>query len=365
MHIKQITFYNGMKIIVTNCYKVNRFLYCYYWFNNCWFPTVLDYFAILDICEYKSFKFNNRNYQRSHNTYGRAYSGGSDIFTNTENGIKLTSVSAPGGNISLTSGTVVPPVFPDINPNWFYTGFPTNVSVGALDGNLVDYIPIYFYATKNGTESFTLPKLPDRVGYLDSDNVFTETLVYNSSFKKGDLLFTLLLDKNDPACANSKINNKSYWNLLTEFSNIDPGSTATKTITITSGITKQESYSMSLSIGSKVGIEAGLEGIGKISAEISSQLSNSFNSSVSITQQITTTDTVEFKAQPRTQRIATYQFIERFTIDAADPLKEKVNSFNNATKNYVANFAKADFEAVPFDYGSRYFAKAFVLEPTN
>lgn len=354
MITKYVTFYNGITIPIKNYYRVGRFLYCYYWFNNAWTPTILDCLLIKNICNTHPYFYKMR-----------AYNGDSELLTNTKTGIKPVSVATPGGNIAVALGTVIPPVFPPINPNWFYTGFPTNIPVGSENGDLVDYIPIYFYATRNGTEKFTLPKLPDRLGYLDSNNVFTETLVWDKPFKKGDLLFTLLLDKNNPACAGSKINNMSYWNLLTEFSNIDPGSTATKTITITSGITKQESYSMSLSIGSKVGVEAGIEGIGKISAELSTQLSTSFNSNVSITEQITTTDTVEFKAQPRTQRIATYQFIERFKIDAANPLKEKVNSFNDPTKNYIANFAKADFQGTPFNYGSRYFAKAFVLEPIS
>ncbi|KEH91295.1 hypothetical protein Z965_00065 [Clostridium novyi A str. BKT29909] len=364
MNTFYITLFNGLTLMVKPTEILGKYLYCYHWFNNSWIPISLNIDSISDIRNLTILENTLPNYNvYSIKSMYRTDSGGTELLLNTSGGFKTTQLLKQGANANFQSGTVIAPVFPKIDPNWFYTGFPTKVPVGNAKGNLIDYIPIFFYATRDGNEKFTLPTIPGRIGFLDKNNEFKDTIIWNGPFKKGDLLFTLLLDKNDPSANGSKILNNSYWNLLTEFSNIDPGSSATKSITITSGITKTESTSLGLSIGSRIGLEIGLESIGKISAELSTQLSTSFNTSVSITQQITTTDTVEFKPQPRTQRIATYQFIEQYEIDAAQPLKDKISFFNDATKNYIANFTKAEFNPTSFDYSSRYFAKAFVLEP--
>lgn len=406
MYADYITLSNGLTVLIKEAYRTEDAINCYYLFNDIWVPTTLDVNSIVNIrsvqldepevpmfdnfsedCCYRnscSFEetsnsypcfgknnnkfFTNENSSESNNeffTNGENGENNSELFTNTENGIEDISPNLSKGlNASMPNfGTVIAPVFPKIQSYWFYTGFPTKLNVGGANGNLIDFIPIFFYATKDGNETFTLPKLPDRLGYLDQNNNFTESLFWSGPFKKGNLLFILLLDKNDPSTVGSKLANHSYWSLLTEFSNIDPGSTASKSITISSGISKEQSEEMSFSIGSRVSVEIGIEDIAKVSAELSSQLSSSFSTSVSISKQITTTDTVEFKAQPRTQRIATYQFIEQYEIDAANALKEKLANFNDKNKNYIANFAKADFQVKPFDYESRYFAKAFVLEP--
>lgn len=260
-------------------------------------------------------------------------------------------------------GTVVAPVFPKIQDNWFYTGFPGSLAAGGKNGSLVNFIPITFTAKKSDKFHFILPPLPDRVGYLDMEGKFSESLDFETSFTKGQMLFTLLLKKDDPACKDSLITNSSYWKLMTEFSGIDPGSTASKSISITSGISKIDSFNMGLSIGATIGVKAGLEGIAEVTAEFSEQLSLSFGTSVTVSQQVTTTDTVEFKAQPVEQRIATYQFYENYEIKGAKPLKDKVNYFNNPKYNAIANIATADYVPKAYDYQTRYFRKAFVLQP--
>ncbi|AYF54632.1 hypothetical protein DFH04_07920 [Clostridium novyi] len=377
MNANYITLFNGLTLLIKPSHKLGKSLYCYHWFNNSWVPIKLDINTIADMRYVKLHEPTMSVYNDSveemfnaklreglstiPNTYSQAKSGGSELLTNTQSGIKTMPVMSTGTKPSY--GTVISPVFPKVDSNWFYTGFPGKLTVGGANGNLIQYIPIFFYATRDGNEKFTLPTVPGRIGYLDTNNSFQDTIVWDGPFKKGQLLFTLLLDKNDPSCKDSKVNDTSYWNLLTEFSNIDPGSGASKSISITSGITQSQGFTMGLSVGAKVGVEFGLEGIGKISTELSTQLSTSFSVGVSISQQISTTDTVEFKPQPKTQRISTYQFIEQYKIEAAQPLKTKINSLNDKNKSYVANFAQGKFEPNPFDYGSRYFAKAFVLEP--
>ncbi|AWZ48927.1 hypothetical protein C3495_08925 [Clostridiaceae bacterium 14S0207] len=378
MKANYATLDNGSTIIIKADYRLGDQLYFHYWFKNSWIPTSININKIArmrpiklheptmtpydDSAQKAFFAKMTDGFTNIPNTYRVGTNGGNELFTNNPSGIRPMLLKSTG--TAPNTGTVVYPVFPKIEPNWFYTGFPAKLTVGGAKGNLVEFVPIFFYAKRDGNEKFTLPKLPDRIGYLDNNNVFTETLVWDGPFKKGGLMFTLLLDKNSPVCAGSKLNDTSYWNLMTEFSNIDPGSTATKAITITSGITKTQGFSMGLSIGSRIGVEVGIEGIAKVTAELSVQLSTSFSTEVAISQQISTTDTVEFKAQDRTQRISTYQFIEQYNIDAAAPLKQKVDSLNDKNKNYVANFAEGKFQPAPFNYGSRYFAKAFVLEPT-
>lgn len=365
MDIKHVTFHNGLSILLCPIQQQESMLYGYYLLNGYWMPTVLDVHTINTIKDTVS----DYNHYISHmipealkqantppssfidipGTYRFSRAGGSELFTNNPTGFEPMQPQLLGGSGSPSDtkgnnfGTVVAPVFPKVEPNWYYTGFPAKVAVGGSQGNLIDYIPIYFYATRDGNEKFTLPKLPDRLGYLDTNNTFTETLVWDGSFKKDQLLFVVLLDKKDPACAGSKVNNNSYWGLMTEFSNIDPGSTASKTITITSGVSKEKSFTFSTSIGMKITAKAGIPGIVELSQEFSASLSTSFGSKIDVSSQVTTSDTVNFQAQDKTQRIATFQFFEQYNINAAKPLQDKVKDYNNKSKNYVANFAHLKF----------------------
>ncbi|KEI05442.1 hypothetical protein [Clostridium botulinum] len=366
MNGNYVTLFNGLTLLIKPTHRIGQFLYCYHWFNNSWVPLELNMNIISDM-RYVKFAEPTNPYNTSINNFFN------DTVTNTFTSIPntLDSYLASGKKIftnisthtdKTRSDTVICPVFPEIESEWFYKGFPSKLKVGGTNSNLIKYIPIHFYATKNGNETFTLPKLPDRLGYLDSNNHFSQTFVWKGPFKKGNLLFTVLLNKNDSACKGCRLNNSSYWNLITEFDDAGAESKDKKSLTLTSGIKENECYSMALSIGSHISTNSNKNNRYKIYNKLSSELSESFNSNVSILEEITTNSSIEFKPQSKPQRIAAYQFVESFKIDIDDLLQEKIKFFNNSDINFVANFTKAKFEEKVFDYNTHYFAKAFVLD---
>lgn len=288
--------------------------------------------------------------------------GGSELFTISNN--KSIYQQSSENVMQSNYGTVIRPIFPDTNACWYYSGFPSKLNVGKKEGDLIDYIPICFYATRNGNETFILPKLPDRIGYINTNNEFSESLSWNGSFKSGQLMFTLLLYKNDSCCKGSVVTNNSYWSLMTEFSKVNPNVTASKTITVTSGIPKQEIYNFETSIGSSTLIKSQLKDINEISKILTINLRKTFNVTIEISEQSSTTDTVTFKSRPVQNRIAIFQFYESFRINPAQPLMDKISDLNNKKYNYLAKFSKATFRPLEFQYNTKYFAKAFVLKPS-
>ncbi|KEI10222.1 hypothetical protein Z957_00380 [Clostridium sp. K25] len=363
MNGNYVTLLNGLTLLIKPTHRIGQSLYCYHWFNNSWVPLELTINTISDMRYVKfdeptnpySDYFNDNitnNFTSLPNINESYVTGGKEIFTSINT---YTDKSR--------SDTVISPVFPEIQPNWFYEGFPSKLIVGGTNSDLIKFIPISFYATRNGNETFTLPKLPDRLGYLNSDNDFVETLVWKGPFKKGSLLFTVLLNKNDSYCQGCKLNNSSYWNLITQCNDISAKSKAKKSLTLTSGIKKNECYSMALSIGSYISTNSNINNTSKIYSKLSCELSKAFNSNVSILEETTTTSSIEFKPQSKSQKIATYQFVESFKIDTDDLLQEKIKFFNNSDINFVSNFTESKFQEKVFDYNTHYFAKVFVLNP--
>lgn len=359
MNVNYITLFNGLTLLIKPTCRLGQSLQCYHYFNNSWIPLELNINAIADM---RNIEIFDSEPPKEHLTINNSTStnSGKKIFKNTTMDIKFINLES---SKESSKDTVISPVFPEIDSNWFYTGFPSKLKVGGTSGNLIEYIPIYFYATKDGNEMLTLPKLPDRLGYLDKNSVFHEDLIFEGPFEKGDLLFTLLLNKNTPSCSKCKIINTSYWKILSEYSNIDARSETNKSITFTSGTAVDNRDSMALCIGSNIADNSLSKTNHEILDKISNDLSHSFNSNVCISEELTTTHTIRFKPQPKAQRIATYQFVEKYTLDSTDSLEENISFFNNKTKNFIATFAKGKFEARSFNYNTNYFASAFVLNP--
>ena len=396
MLVSYITFYNNKKIIVKPAYRDGRFLYGHFYEDGRWSKTRIDmrYVGKLEsrevkfingrLCEnidedrvrevvgvyYKNgVKYKEENTympdeegksEENPKLYAYVNPGGSEIFINAMQGI----VPSVGNNVENTgSGTVTSPKFPQVDSKWYEEGFPLQIYIDKKEGKLIDYIPVDFYAIKDGEEKFVLPKLSDRLGYLDCNDNFSEELQWEGSFTRGQFMFTLLLDKSHMCCNDSKVYSNAYWELITELSDIKAGEGVTKEITIKSGITKPQSVELSAAIGSRVGFDADLEEIGSISSELSYQLSSCFDVGVSLTQQVSTTDKVVFLPQERDQRIATYQFIEKYTLIAGDTLEERIIDLNNTKKNPLANIARAEIQGNSYDYPSKYYAKVYVLKP--
>lgn len=326
--------------------------------------------------------YNNYNYYRyMYPFYARMFgyypllrkqsNSGSSILIN--NGTSLIAANPGGGLLKGASSggdTPVPVIFPDADPSWFYNGYPGVVDAGTADGTLVDYIPVSFYAKYSGKVQIALNENPDLyVGYIDHNGNFTKTISYNqANFNKGDFVFATLVNKTAKIAVDSKIENRSYWSLLSEVSNILPGQTLSKAVSVTTGVTNQESKTFSTTVGATVGFKAGFSG-SEISASLSTSLTKSFSSSVSVTTQQTITDTINFPAQDRKQRAALYQFIEKYNMK---PGKQLVlwRDYLNSTQTqesivFSKQFVCSIQQPPPFDYPSKYYATSFILEPSS
>lgn len=332
-----------------------------YYFN----PMVYNY--------YKTMAQSGMPYMMN-TTPNRQTNSGATILIN--NGSKLSPMvskaTTPGGLKGAEAsggGSPVPVIFPKADPNWYLYGYPGTVDAGKADGGLVDYIPVTFYARNSGKIYIGMNEIDIYKGYLDSSGKYVKTFDSGGRYyNKGDYVFTILLSKNAGAARYSKIENDSYWNLLSDISNIQPGQTITKSVSVTSGVTTEESKTFSTTIGSTVGFEAGIDGA-KVSASLSLSLTNSFSTSVSVSTQITVTDTVNFPAQEKAQRAALYQFQEKYKIIPGGPLngwKDYLNGTSSDEAKFFSSRFVCSIEQPPaFDYPSKYFATSFVLAPDS
>lgn len=317
--------------------------------------------------------YNNNLYNgyMGYNNYYMLDSGSSILFNN---GNKLEKFShqyyTPGygyGSASSGGGSPVPVIFPDPDPSWYTNGYPGQVNAGSADGNLVEYIPVSFYARNTGKIYFGLGEIDIYAGYLNSNGQFVKTIGFNGThFNKGDFCFAILMKKYAGAAKYSKVHNDSYWNLLSDISNIQPGQTVTKSVTITSGVTTEESKTFSTTVGSTVGFKAGIEG-SEVSASLSVSLTSSFSTSVSVTTQMSVTDTVNFPAQQKQQRVALYQFVEKYGIVPGGPIQGWRDYLNGTStdeaKVFSSRFVCSVNPPPVFNYPSRYFATSYVLKP--
>lgn len=287
---------------------------------------------------------------------------GSNLYYCTESNLMPIEF---GSDMAQAAGPI-PVNFPDPDPNWFFDGYPEFVKAGSANGSPVDYIPVSFYAKKNGKITIAFDEIDIYVGYLNTQGKYVKTIQIDSNFNQGDFVFAILLSKYAGAARYTMIRDTSYWGLLSEVSNIQPNQTVTKAVTITSGVTTEESRELSSTIGATVGFKAGISGA-EISASLSASLTQSFESSVAITMEITVTDTVTFAPQKREQRAAIYQFAANYEIVPASPLMGW-RDYLNGTSTDEARFFSSQLvcnvdQAPPFTYPSRYFATSFVVEP--
>lgn len=296
--------------------------------------------------------------------------GSSNILINTGSALTPASktIKTPGVSMQATEGggSPVPVIFPKPDPNWYLYGYPGTVQAGSADGSLVEYVPVSFYARNNGNIYMGFNEIDIYDGYINSKGEYVKTIQIDGYYNKGDFVFAILLNKWSGAANGTKIRNQSYWTLLSEISNIQPGQTISKSVSVTSGVTTEESKTFATTVGSTVGFKAGFSG-SEISASLSVSLTNSFSTSVSVTTQLTVTDTVNFPAQEKPQRAALYQFREMYSIIPGGPLMGW-RDYLNGTSSEEAKFFSSRLvcsvdQAPPFDYQSRYFATSNVLEP--
>lgn len=296
---------------------------------------------------------------------GSKPTSGSTVYEITGN--SLQDSQSQQGLFKSSASSAVPVVFPKVDTNWFYQGYPQTVDAGTAAGSLIEYVPVSFYARRSGRVDIGMNPIDIYVGYINTDGNYVSTVDIHRNFNQGDFVFAILLNKYAGAANGTKINNFSYWTLLSEVSNIQPGQEVTKQVSVTSGVTTQESKTFATTVGSTVGFKAGFEG-SEISASLSISLSQSFSSSISVTTQQTVTDSITFPSQDKVQRDAIYQFVERYNIIPGGPLmgwRDYLNGTSTDEAKFFSNqFVCSVEQAPPFDYPSRYYATSFVLDPS-
>lgn len=253
--------------------------------------------------------------------------------------------------------------FPPINDSWFVNGLPDilNSQNNPLAGNLIDYVPLDIVAniTQNNVSYGIIKTEANKFsGYLDMSGTYHPIAsgeIFNGNIYPGLKIATLFANKDSfEYLEGSKVQGKGKWVLLSDFGGIEAGSTASKSISYKTGVNTTNAQSLSFTVGAKVG--GTLEGM---TGELSASLTQSFSTSISITEETTITDTVNFQAQDREQRIGAYQFYRDYYVLPGDGLRNLMNDQKNRNAAFVTEINRS------FPYKTNHFQKVFVLAPNN
>lgn len=251
--------------------------------------------------------------------------------------------------------------FPPINPSWFVNGLPDSIESqsSGLMGDMIDFVPIDIVANAtrdNVSYGVLIPESYKYSGYVDKDGTFHPIAsgeIFKGTIYPGLRIATLFCNKDSfDWLKGCKVHGRGKWVLLSDFGGIEPGSTASKTISYTQGVNTTNAQSLAVTVGAKVG--GTLEGI---TGELSASLTATFSTSVSIKEETTVTDTVNYQAQDREQRIGAYQFYRRYFIEPGDALRNNINQEINNNSTFIRGINST------FYYKTNHFQKVFVLAP--
>lgn len=254
--------------------------------------------------------------------------------------------------------------FPPVNPSWFVNGLPDNIPTqgAGLSGSPIDFIPIDVIsksAISSSTLSLNPASLSNFDGYIDTNGTFHPVVPQKIQFSNvgpGMRVVTLFYKKGSvPWIDGCKVHGKGKWVLLSDFGGIEPGSTATKSISYKQGVNQTNAESLSFTVGAKVG--GTLEGI---TGELSASLTSTFSSSVTITEETTVTDTISFQAQDKEQRVGAYQFYRNYFVEPGQALVDLTNKQKGDSRQPMYNEINR-----AFDYKTNHFQKVFVLAPDD
>jgi hypothetical protein len=255
--------------------------------------------------------------------------------------------------------------FPKADPNWFHRGFPSKIVVEETQGSLLDYVPINVYAKISTPSMFLiLPKYEDRLGYLDMNGTFVKEYNKPISFKRGQKIFTILIDKNANVARGSHLLCTSYWSLLSQASGLEPDVISSNTIHLNFGIDKSEFYQL----GNSTGIyspdpEKEKEYFHQLRKIDSTIYTQSFRKKINIESKEELSIHVDFEPQSKAQKIAAYQLCQQFSIRPGKRLLDYVDKLNDKKYNPYATFSKAQFDYNAYSYKTKYCEKSLVLEP--
>ena len=253
--------------------------------------------------------------------------------------------------------------FPPVNPAWFVGGLPDSIATQSLSltGDLIDFVPIDIVSNVyKDNVSFGIIKadVGKFDGYIDKDGTYhpvADGELFKGSIYPGLRVVTLFAKKDsEDYLKECKVHGKGRWILLSDFGGIEAGATASKTISYTQGVNQTDATSLSFTVGAKVG--GTLEGI---TGELSASLTASFSTSISIKEETTISDTVNFQAQDREQRVGAYQFYREYFVEPGPMLQNIINEDKGSSKTFYKDINRA------FNYKTNHFQKVFVLAPND
>lgn len=249
--------------------------------------------------------------------------------------------------------------FPAVQDSWYTNGLPAMVTPEQqiLEGDLIDVFPVDLFAKIS--ENFNLNAPAESGSFFLVDGVVYQN--YDAKGKNpGDYLATQMTTnyKDIFKFPGSKVRSEGYWKLLQDFGGIDAGSTASQTVSLSSGQSQTQGRSTSIAIGFTAGIKGSFEPI-EVNAQLSTTLTDTFSTSVTLTDSITTSTTVDFQAQAKAQRIGVYQFYRSYGLIESDETKKflKDKSDSSPGIQFVGS-PKTTY------YATNHFQKVFVVDPS-
>ncbi|WP_251861340.1 hypothetical protein [Clostridium sp. Marseille-Q2269] len=228
------------------------------------------------------------------------------------------------------------------NPNWYNSGLPEKVKVREVesspdvviidiiaqedkeikdgicyDANAVDY----FESTYKPRYSIDLTMLAHTKieGYMDKDgNVYKDAKsLPDGYYKKGDVLYSVLINANDPMVKGTKVINRSYWQLCIG-TTLGKNQSTNLTKDTTYGVDKGEAISIaktagtSLSISGNIGASKIGTGSGTINYTIQDSLTKTFSRTISVSQKESDNIRHVFEKGDTNRKVGLYQFVETF-----------------------------------------------------
>lgn len=223
-------------------------------------------------------------------------------------------------------------------PTGPYQEFPYEAYSSTQYGDLIDYVYVDLYAKKAQTMSTKqLKDTPFLIVLPDGTRVTEVKDDYNVNFTPGKLAYTIGLSKETfkEILSDTKLKKDIYWKLI-DSNIVDKNSGYHWSKSVTSGLSKSNTFGFSLTVGFEVGSED--------VAKFSTSLTTSFENNTTITEETTTSKTFDFNPKPDyaydQYRTALYQQLAKYSVQPGTKLQEFINSGNSNSEYYEFKLRK-------------------------
>lgn len=252
--------------------------------------------------------------------------------------------------------------FPEVNPIWFYDGFPSSlVSTGPLqNGHPIDFVPVPYYVTK-GPITITIDSISPldaemTLGLLDRD-MNPITLPYTlPNATTGSIAFYKLYDADyfKTQFPQTQLIKRDTWYLLSDFGIVKTLTDTSQTLPIRYGFNIADIQNFSIEIGANTSPPPN-----RMFTDLSYKVSKAFYTDIFFCPQLSITTTINFPRTPLPQRTGFYQFVSEYNIVPGPTFQQLTDSSIIAGELLVPVLGRR----APFFYASNRFQKIFVVQP--